>query len=226
MSNELYVQLSDSLQMSVSENVDHDTGIITYTVKGKRLTGTVTAYPRYDNSSETIPSKIFFESGSSTTENERNDILMINGIKIDCWKYFDLEGKEDRSHTYYLNRLGSYGWNTLPDATSTYAHKIFDALATLWSKRNDITDLMHAAARANASKRLQEEKDRAQELTTKLDQVRVELAASEQRAAALLRLQQEHLDKLSDGWHDVGLRDSEGWTPSPSSGNGDGTRAE
>ena len=180
--------------MSVAEHVDRNTGIITYTVKGKRLSGSVTVHPRYENKEETIPSRIFLTSDSCKykTKNKLDDILTINGIKIDCWKTIDLEGKEERSCIYRVNRLGSYGWDSLPDATRTSAHKILDALANLWSKRNDVAELIHAAARANASERLEEEQTTARALTEQLHTVRAALAASEERAACYRKLQQEH----------------------------------
>jgi small-conductance mechanosensitive channel len=111
---------------------------------------------------------------------------------IDCYKIFDLAGKEDRSCTYLYTRLGSYGWDSLSDTTNAYARKALDALATLWSKRNDVAELMRAAARANASERLQEEKDTARALTDQLQTVRAALAASEKRIACYCKLQQEH----------------------------------
>jgi hypothetical protein len=112
-------------------------------------------YPYYDNKDETIPSRIFLTSDSRKyqTENRRDDNLEINGIKIDCWKTLDLEGKEDRSCSSHISRLGSYEWDNLPDATRVYARKILEALADLWSKRNDVAELMRAAARANAFKK-------------------------------------------------------------------------
>lgn len=194
MSEALFISLGNSLVMSVAEHVDHNTGIIIYTVKGKRLSGSVTMYPRYDNKNETIPSRIFLTSDSLKykTENRRDDILTVNGIKIDCWKTLDLEGREDRSCIYRINRLGSYGRDSLPTATSTYAHKILETLANLWSKRSDVTELIHAAARANASKRLQEEKATANALTDQLHRVGAALAASEERAACYCKLLQEH----------------------------------
>jgi hypothetical protein len=194
MPEALSISLGNSLLMSVTEHVDRDTGIIIYTVKGKRLSGSVTMYPYYDNKGETIPSRIFLTSDSRKyeTENRRDDILTINGIKIDCWRTLDLEGWEDRSCSSHINRLGSYEWDNLPDATSAYAHKILEALADLWSKRNDVAELIHAAARANASKRLQEEEATACALTDQLLTVRAALAASEERAACYCKLQQEH----------------------------------
>jgi hypothetical protein len=194
MSEALFISLGNSLVMSVAEHVDHNTGIITYAVKGKRLSGSVVVYPYYDNKDETTPSRIFLTSDSRKyeTENRQDDILTINGIKIDCWKTFDLEGREDRSRIYRIDRLGSYGLSTLPDATHAYARKILEALANLWSKRNDVAELIHAAARANASKRLQEEQTTARALTEQLHTLRAALAASEERAACYCKLQQEH----------------------------------
>jgi hypothetical protein len=194
MPEALFIPLGNSLVMSVAEHVDHNTGIITYTVKGKRLSGSMTVYPRYDNNEETIPSRIFLTSDryKDETENRLDDILTINGIKIDCFKRFNLEGKEDRSGVYRISRLGSYGWDNLPYATRTYADKILEALANLWSKRNDVADLIHAAARANASERLQEEETKTRALTEQLHTVRAALAASEERAACYRKLQQEH----------------------------------
>jgi hypothetical protein len=162
MSEALSISLGNSLVMSVVEHVDHITGIISYTVKGKRLSGSVTVYPHYDNGNETMPSRILLTSDSykNKTENRLDDILTINSIKIDCFKSFDLEGKEDRSYTCLIKRLGSYGCNSLSDTTETYAHKILDALATLWSKRTDTDDLLRSAAQSNASKRLSEEENR------------------------------------------------------------------
>lgn len=198
MSEALSISLGNSLVMSVVEHVDHNTGIITYTVKGKRLSGSVVVYPLYGNSNETIPSRIFLTSDSYKykTENRRDDILTINGIKIDCFKSFDLEGKEDRSCNYLFKRLGSYGWDSLSDTTSVYAHKVLDALATLWSKRTDTDDLLHSAAQSNASKRLSEEEDRIKTLVAKLDEVRAELDASQERATVYRKLQHEHQTKF------------------------------
>jgi hypothetical protein len=39
MSEALSISLGNSLVMSVAEHADHNTGIITYTVKGRRLSG-------------------------------------------------------------------------------------------------------------------------------------------------------------------------------------------
>jgi hypothetical protein len=194
MPEALFIPLGNSLVMSVAEHVDPNTGIITYTVKGKRLSGSMTVYPSYDNKEETIPSRIFLTSDSCKceTENRLDDILTINGIKIDCWKTLDLEGKEKRSCIYRINRLGSYGWDNLPDTTSAYAHKILEALANLWSKRNDVAELIHAAARANASERLQEEQTKTRTLTDQLHTLRAALAASEERTACYRKLHQEH----------------------------------
>jgi hypothetical protein len=198
MSEALPVSLDDSLVMSVAEHVDHSTGIISYTVKGKRLSGSVIVYPRYDNSNETMPSRIFLASDSYKykTENRRDDILTINGVKIDCWKTFDLKGNEDRSYNDHITRLGSYEWNSLSYNTRTYAHKILDALAALWSKRTDTDDLLHSAAQSNASKRLSEEERRIQNLVTKLDEVRAELDASQERATVYRMLQREYQTKF------------------------------
>lgn len=194
MPEALFISLGNSLVMSVAEHIDHNTGIITYTVKGKRLSGSVTMYPHYKNSDETIPSRIFLTSDSRKyeTENRRDDILTINGIKIDCWKTLDLEGKEDRSCSSHISRLGSYEWDNLPHATSASAHKILETLANLWSERNDVAELIHSAARANASQRLQEEQTTAHALTDQLHTLRAALAASEERAACYCKLQQEH----------------------------------
>jgi hypothetical protein len=64
MSDTFAVTLNNSLTMSIVEHVDYDTGVITYTVKGKRLAGAVTVYHRYDNGNETMPSRIFLTSDS------------------------------------------------------------------------------------------------------------------------------------------------------------------
>jgi hypothetical protein len=85
-----------------------------------------------------------------------------------------------------------YGWNDLPDATRCYAENVLEALIKLWIKRHDTGDLLRSAAQSNASKRLSEEERRIKTLVTKLDEVRAELEASQERAAVYRELQREH----------------------------------
>jgi uncharacterized membrane protein len=59
-------------------------------------------------------------------------------------------------------------------------------------RRTDTDDLLHSAAQSNASKRLSEEERRIQALVTKLDEVRAELDASQERATVYHKLQREH----------------------------------
>jgi hypothetical protein len=144
MSEELSVSLGNSLFMSIVEHVNYGTGVITYTVKGKRLSGSVTLYPRYSNNTEITPSRVVVESGNRPSRDERKDILTINGIPIECRQSLDLEGKQCQKQYCRLSRLGLAGWeNRLPDATRRYAEDVLEALASLWSKRTDIADLRH-----------------------------------------------------------------------------------
>jgi hypothetical protein len=159
MPEALTVTLNKSLTMSVVEHVDYNTGVITYTVKGKRLSGTVTLSPCYSNNTETTPSRLWVKSGSHPNEPEQHDILTINGIPIDCRYSVNLEGKPTNPHNrhFQINRAGHYGWNDLPDATCRYAENVLEALINLWIKRTDTVDLLRSAAQPNASKRLSEE---------------------------------------------------------------------
>jgi hypothetical protein len=181
------VTLNNSLTMSIVEHVDYDTGIITYTVKGKRLSGAVTLSPCYSDSTETTPSRLWVKSGSYPNEPEQHNILTINGIPIDCRYSVDLEGKPTNPYNrhYQINRAGHYGCNDLPDATRCYAENVLEALINLWIKRTDTDDLLHSAAQSNASKRLPEEENRIKTLVAKLDEVRTELDASQERANRL-----------------------------------------
>lgn len=193
MPEALSIPLGNSLVISVMEHVNYSTGVISYMVKGKRLSGSVALYPCYSNDTEITPSRVIVESGHRPSEDERKDVLTINGIQIDCWQSLDLQGKQSNKHFSRIRRLGLYGWvHQLPDATRDYAENVLEALATLWSQRTDIADLIHATARLNASQRLQMEKTTAGTLTDQLREVRAALAASEERAASYSKLQQEH----------------------------------
>ncbi|HKR58698.1 MAG TPA: hypothetical protein VJS64_03105 [Pyrinomonadaceae bacterium] len=192
MSDTLSVPFSGSSIMSVMENVDYSTGVITYAVSGRRLSGAVTLYPEYSEGIDITPSQVFLESGRRPTKGERKDILTINGIQIDCWRHLNLEGKQIDPKNSRLTRLGSWENNALSGITRAHARNIVEALATLWSKRTDIADLLRAAAHSNSSKRLLEENRIAQEFTAQLQRLRAALAASEERAAIYTKLQQEH----------------------------------
>jgi hypothetical protein len=196
----LTVTLNKSLTMSVVEHVDYDTGIIMYTVKGKRLSGAVTLSPCYSDNIETTPSRLWVKSGSHPNEPEQHNILTINGIRIFCRYSVDLEGKPTNPHNrhFQINRAGHYGWNDLPDATRRYAENVLEALTNLWIKRTDTDDLLRSAAQSNASKRLSEEEERIQNLVVKLDEVRAELDAAQERAAVYRKLQHEHQTKLPE----------------------------
>ena len=63
------VTLDNSLTMSIVEHVDYSTGVVTYTVKGKRLSGAVILFPCYSNKTETTPSLLWVESGSRASAN-------------------------------------------------------------------------------------------------------------------------------------------------------------
>jgi hypothetical protein len=145
------VTLNDSLTMSVVEHVNYDTGAITYTVKGKRLSGTVTLCPCYSDNTETKPSLLWIESGSSrSNEPAQNDILTINGIPIECRYSVDFEGKPTERYKQCLlvNRAGRrHEWDSLSYTTRCYAENVLEALINLWIKRTDTDDLLHSAAR-------------------------------------------------------------------------------
>lgn len=192
------VTLDNSLTMSIVERVNYDTGTIIYTVKGKRLSGTVALYPCYSDNTETTPSQLWVESNRRSSEPEQHDILTINGIQVKCGYPVDLEGKPTNPYNrhYQINRAGHYGWNDLPDATRRYAEDVLEALANLWIKRTDTNDLLRSAAQSNASKRLSEEENRIQTLVAKLDEVRAELDASQERATVYRKLQHEHQTKF------------------------------
>jgi hypothetical protein len=138
------VTLNNSLTMSIVEHVNYDTGAITYTVKGKRLSGTVTLSPCYSDSTETTPSLLWVESDSRSSEPEQHDILTINGIPISCRYSVDLEGKltDPYNRHFQVNRAGSHGWNDLPDVTRCYAENVLEAFTNLWIKRTDTDDLL------------------------------------------------------------------------------------
>jgi hypothetical protein len=192
MSEALSVSLGNSLAVSVVEHVNYDTGVITYAVTGKRLSGSVTLYPHYQDNIEITPSRVVRESGHRPNGGDREDILTINGIQLDCCRVLNLEEEQRRDRDSTLSRRGLFGWeNRLPDVTRRYAENVLDALAALWRKRTDIADLMHAAARSNASERLQKEQDTARGLTEQLEIVRAALVASEERAESYRKLQQE-----------------------------------
>jgi hypothetical protein len=137
-------------------------------------------------------------SSSRPSEPEQHDILTINGIPISCRYSVDLEGKltEPYNRHFQVNRAECYGWNDLPDATRCYAENVLEALTDLWIKRTDTNDLLHAAARSNASERLSQEESRIQTLAIKLDEVRAELDVSQERATVYRKLQHEHQIKL------------------------------
>jgi len=198
MAEVLTVTLNKSLTMSVVEHVDYGTGVITYTVKGKRLSGAVRLSPCYSDNTETTPSRLWVEAGRRSSEPEQHDILAINGIQIDCRYSVDLEGKPTNPHNrhFQINRAGHYGWNDLPDATRSYVENVLEALTNLWIKRTDTDDLLHSAAQSNASKRLSEEEEMIQTLVVKLDEVRAELDASQERATVYRKLQHEHQTKF------------------------------
>lgn len=198
MSEAFTVTLNDSLTMSIVEHVNYNTGAIKYVVKGKRLSGAVTLSPCYSDSTETTPSRLWVESGSRPSEPEQHDILTINGIQVKCRYSVDLEGKPTNPYNqhFQVNRAGSYGWNDLPDATRRYAEDVLEALVSLWVKRTDTGDLLHSAAQSNASKHLAEEESRIQTLIIKLDELRAELGAAQERATVYRKLQHEHQIKL------------------------------
>jgi hypothetical protein len=192
MSEVFTVTLNNSLTMSVVEHVDYNTGVITYIVKGKRLSGAVILSPHYKDGTEIIPSRVFMESGHCVDGGDREDILTINGVQLDCEQFLKLEGGQGREWKSALSRRGLFGPKSrLPDTTYDYAENVLDALATLWRKRADIADLMHAAARCNASERLENEKATTRALTAYLQTVPAALAASEKRIARYTKLQQD-----------------------------------
>jgi hypothetical protein len=180
--------------MSIVEHVNYDTGAITYTVKGKRLSGTVTLRPCCSDNTETKPSLLWVESDNRSNEPASNGILTINSIPIECRYSVNFEGKptERYKQCSLVNRAGHYEWNSLSYTTRCYAENVLEALINLWIKRTDTDDLLNAAARSNASKRLSEEERRIKTLVTKLAEVRAELDESQERATVYRKLQHEY----------------------------------
>jgi len=81
MPEALTVTLNKSLTMSVVEHVDYNTGAITYMVKGKRLSGTVTLSPCYSDNTETTPSQLWVEAGRRPSEPEQHDAKQQPGAR-------------------------------------------------------------------------------------------------------------------------------------------------
>ncbi|MFJ1542381.1 hypothetical protein ACIODS_27965 [Micromonospora chalcea] len=183
--------------LTAAETTDTDTGRVTYRFRAPRATGTIVIAPEFRGEDSATPAAIYVQFGEDAyNDNDRAERPVINGVTITGGVILTPAEYLDRPDGGYLGLRRSVDrWTSTsaPTATSRYGSAIIRTLVAAWHERPDRDDLIQAAARHAAPRRLADlRRYKIDPITEKISQLSDELVDHYALAGQLSRLAAEY----------------------------------
>ncbi|MEU3458249.1 hypothetical protein ABZ671_32420 [Micromonospora sp. NPDC006766] len=183
--------------LATAEIINTDTGRVTYRFRAPRATGTIVIGPEFRGEDSPIPTLIYVQFGEDAyNDHDRADRPVINGVTITGGVILNPAEYLARPDSGYLGLRRSIDrWTntSAPTATSRYGAAIIRALVAAWHERPDHDDLIQAAARHAAPRRLAElHRHKIDPIKAQIDKLSDQLVDHYALAGQLTRLAAEY----------------------------------
>ncbi|MBN1170690.1 MAG: hypothetical protein JXA67_00825 [Micromonosporaceae bacterium] len=148
--------------LTVVEDIDVATGLVRYAVSGRRISGVFVIEPE-TRRDEAVPTRICIRYGDGPQgyhrDEDRTDRPVLNGT-VDLVGATVIDPDSDEPLTRWRLNIrrptGRYTSATVPDKTGDHAAAVINALVQRWRTHPARQELMLAAARRTAERRIAE----------------------------------------------------------------------
>ncbi|MFG3423201.1 hypothetical protein [Micromonospora sp. NPDC048063] len=183
--------------LNTAELLDTHTGRVTYRFRAPRAAGTIVIGPEFRGEDSPIPTLIYVQFGDDAyNDNDRAERPVINGVTITggvTLNPAEYLARPDGSYLGLRRSIDRWTNTSAPTATSRYGSAIIRALVTAWHERTDRDDLIQAAARHAAPRRLAElRRHKIDPIKAQIDKLSEQLVDHYALAGQLSRLAAEY----------------------------------
>ncbi|MDM4723345.1 hypothetical protein QTQ03_28485 [Micromonospora sp. WMMA1363] len=192
--------------LNTAETINPDTGRVTYRFRAPRAAGTTVIGPEFRGEDSPIPTLIYAQFGDDAyNDNDRADRPVINGVTITggiILNPTEYLARPDGGYIGLRRSIDRWTNTSAPVATSRYGSAIIRTLLTAWHERPDRDDLIHAAARHAAPRRLAElRRHTIDPIKAQIDKLSDQLVDHYALAGQLTRLAAEYEATRTDPQH-------------------------
>ncbi|MFJ2087485.1 hypothetical protein ACIOBK_33510 [Micromonospora chokoriensis] len=167
--------------LATAETLDTDAGRVTYRFRARRVAGTLVIEPEFRGEDSPIPTLIYVQFGEDAyNDHDRADRPVINGVTITGGVILnpaEYLARPDGGYIGLRRSIDRWTSTSAPTATSRYGSAIIRTLVAAWHARPDREDLIQAAARHAAPRRLaQLQRDKINPIQAQIDKLSDDLA--------------------------------------------------